>query len=76
MILSDDTVLIPRLTFPVIHGFFVRLSCLIEIYSERSGVFFSRNNEKIGVFYVNVFVVEFTALDLKISVHDVVIYIR
>lgn len=36
--------------------------------------FFSRNKEKIGVFYVNVFIVEFTAVDLKINVHDVVIY--
>ena len=75
MILFDDTVLIPQLNFPVIHSFFVGLSCLIEIYSEHSCVFFSRTKEKIGVFYVNVFIVEFTAVDLKINVHDVVIYI-
>ena len=70
MILFDDTVLIPRLAFPMIHGFFIELSCLIEIYSERSGVFFSRNNEKMGMYNVNVFIVEFTAEDLKIDVHD------
>lgn len=52
MILFDDTVLIPQLNFPVIHSFFVGLSCLIEIYSEHSCVFFSRTKEKIGVFYV------------------------
>ena len=76
MIVFNDGVMIPRLIYPVFDGFFIGLSCLNEIYLECSVFFLSRDDEKIGVFYLDVFIVEFTAVDLKIDVHDVVIYIR
>ena len=52
---------------------FIGFSCLVEIYPECSVVFLSRDGEKIGVFYFNVLIVEFTAVNLKIYVHDVVV---
>ena len=76
MILFNDGVMIPRLVYPVFYGFFIGLSCLVEIYPECGGVFLSRDDEKVGVIYFNVFVVEFTTVNLKIDVHGVVIYIR
>ena len=73
MILFNDSVMIPQLIYPVFYGFFIGFSCLVEIYPECSVVFLSRDGEKIGVFYFNVFIVEFTAVNLKIYVHDVVV---
>ena len=50
MILFNNSVMIPRLIYPVFYGFFVGFSCLVEIYPECRGVFLSRDDEKIGVF--------------------------
>ena len=75
MIFFNNSVMIPRLIYPMFYGFFVGFSCLVEIYPERRGVFLSRDDEKIGVFYFNVFIVGFTVVNLKINVHAVVVVV-
>ena len=75
MIFFNNSVMIPRLIYPMFYGFFVGFSCLVEIYPECRGVFLSRDDEEIGVFYFNVFIVEFTVVNLKINVHAVVVLV-
>ena len=70
MILFSNGVIVPRLIYPTFDDLFVGFSYLVEIYPESLVVFLSRDDEEIGVFYYNVFIVEFTVVNLKIDVHD------
>ena len=56
----------PRLLCPAFHCFIDRLNIGIVIYVDASIVFICRD-EELGVFYLDVFVVEFTAVKFKIN---------
>ena len=73
MILFSNGVIVPRLIYPMFDDLYVGFSCLVEIYPESLVVFLSRDDEEIGVFYYNVFIVEFTVVNWKIDVHDAVV---
>ena len=63
----------PRLLYPTFHCIIDRLNIGIVIYVDASIVFICRDDEEIGVFYVNVFVVEFTAVKFKINSKIIII---
>ena len=62
----NDRVMKPRLLCPAFHCFIDRLNIGIVIYVDASIVFICRD-EELGVFYLDVFVVEFTAVKFKIN---------
>ena len=77
MILFDDRVMKPRLLCPAFHCFIVRWDIKIVMDVDGSIVFICRDDEEMGMFYVNVFVVEFTGVKFEVkciiiicSVHD------
>ena len=63
----------PRLLCPAFHCFIDRLNIGIVIYVDASIVFICRDDEEIGVFYLDVFVVEFTAVKFKINIKIIII---
>ena len=63
----------PRLLCPAFHCFIDRLNIGIVIYVDASIVFICRDDEEIGVFYLVVFVVEFTAVKFKINIKIIII---
>ena len=62
----------PRLLCPAFHCFIDRLNIGIVIYVDVSIVFICRDDEEIGVFYLDVFVVEFTAVKFKINIKIII----
>ena len=64
----NDRVMKPRLLCPAFHCFIARLNIGIVIYVDGSIVFICRDNEEIGLFYLNVFVVKFTTENFKINI--------
>ena len=54
----NDRVMKPRLLCPAFHCFIDRLNIGIVIYVDASIVFICRDDEEIGVFYLDVFVVK------------------
>ena len=65
----------PRLLCPAFHCFIDRLNIGIVIYVDASIVFICRDDEEIGVFYPDVFVVKFTAVKFKINIKIKIIII-
>ena len=63
----------PRLLCPAFHCFIDRLNIGIVIYVDASIVFICRDDEELGVFYFDVFVVEFTAVKFKINIKIIII---
>ena len=63
----------PRLLCPAFHCFIDRLNIGIVIYVDASIVFICRDDEELGVFYLDVFVVEFTAVKFKINIKIIII---
>ena len=63
----------PRLLCPAFHCIIDRLNIGIVIYVDASIVFICRDDEEIGVFYLVVFVVEFTAVKFKINIKIIII---
>ena len=63
----------PRLLCPAFHCFIDRLNIGIVIYVDASMVFICRDDEELGVFYLDVFVVEFTAVKFKINIKIIII---
>ena len=63
----------PRLLCPAFHCFIDRLNIGIVIYVDASIVFICRDNEELGMFYLDVFVVEFTAVKFKINIKIIII---
>ena len=63
----------PRLLCPTFHCIIDRLNIGIVIYVDASIVFICRDDEEIGVFYLDVFVVEFTAVKFKINIKIIII---
>ena len=62
----------PKLLCPAFHCFIDRLNIGIVIYVDASIVFICRD-EELGVFYLDVFVVEFTAVKFKINITIIII---
>ena len=63
----------PRLLCPAFHCFIDRLNIGIVIYVDASIVFICRDDEELGMFYLDVFVVEFTAVKFKINIKIIII---
>ena len=63
----------PRLLCPAFHCFIDRLNIGIVIYVDASIVFICRDDEELGVFYLDVFVVEFTEVKFKINIKIIII---
>ena len=69
----NDRAMKPRLLCLAFHCFIDRLNIGIVIYVDASIVFICRDDEEIGVFYLDVFVVEFTAVKFKINIKIIII---
>ena len=63
----------PRLLCPAFHCFIDRLNIGIVIYVDASIVFICRDDEELGMFYLDGFVVEFTAVKFKINIKIIII---